>query len=193
MTTAAIAAPAAAHNAPRTSAFGQMSTEKFVGVLIEELRQQDPFNPQDSTALLEQLSSLRNIESQMDLQNQLRTLVLQNQVSAAGGMIGKVIQGRDTNNDPVTGRVSAVRVAEGKAILELDTGRTVPMDNVMKVSDMEQDLVGMAVEAQRGEQTVTGIVRNVHSAGGQAMLELDSGATVTIEQVKRIFDAAGLN
>lgn len=193
MTIAAIAAPAAAHNAPRTSGFGQMSTEKFVGVLIEELRQQDPFNPQDSTALLEQLSSLRNIESQMDLQDQLRTLVLQNQVSAAGGMIGKVIQGRDTNNDPVTGRVSAVRVAEGKAILELESGRNVPMDNVSKVSDMEQDLIGMAVEAQRGDQTVTGIVRNVHNAGGQAMLELDSGATVTIEQVKRIFDAAGLN
>lgn len=167
--------------------FGQLSTEQFIGVLIEELRQQDPFDPQDSQALLEQLSSLRNIESQMELQDQLQSLVLQNQVSAAGGMIGKVVQGRDSNNDSVSGRVESVRVEKGKPILELENGKSVPMNNITKVSDLGEDLVGMGVEARRGEESVSGIVTSVHKAGSQSMLELDSGATVTLDQVTRVF------
>lgn len=167
--------------------FGQLSTEEFIGVLIEELRQQDPFDPQDSQALLEQLSSLRNIESQMELQDQLESLVLQNQVSAAGGMIGKVVQGRDSNNDSVSGRVESVRVEKGKPILELESGKSVAMDNITKVSDLGEDLVGMGVEARRGEESVSGIVTSVHKAGGQSMLELDSGSTVTLDQVTRVF------
>ncbi len=122
-----------ATGAPSSNRFAEMKSEDFIRVLVEELSNQDPFSPQDSGALLEQLSSLRNIESQMSLQGKLETLVLQNEVSAASGMIGQMVSGLDENNNPVVGLVTSVRVQAGKAVLELDTGHALPMDHVTRI------------------------------------------------------------
>lgn len=114
-------------------AYADLSSGDFIKIMLEELSNQDPFEPQDSAALLEQLSSLRNIESQMSLQTSLEDLVLQNQVAVAGGLIGKVIQGVDANNESAQGQVRSVRVADGQAMLELDTGQQVAMSSVTAI------------------------------------------------------------
>jgi len=122
----------------RAGGFSDLSSDEFIKVMLTELSNQDPFEPQDSGALLEQLSSLRNIESQLSLQEQLEDLVLQNQVSAAGGLIGKVVSGLDNNNTQASGLVTSVRVQDGKAILELDSGRSLPMDRVVEISELAE-------------------------------------------------------
>lgn len=116
-----------------TGAFGSLKSDDFIKVMLSELQHQDPLNPQDSSKLLEQLSSLRNIESQLDLQSKLSSLVLQNEVASAGNMIGKLVSGLDSSNEAIQGVVTAVRVSDGKAILELDSGKTLGMDRVTRV------------------------------------------------------------
>jgi flagellar basal-body rod modification protein FlgD len=127
---------AASAGAEGAGGFGALSSGDFINVLLSELSNQDPFDPQDSAALLEQLSSLRNIESQLALQDQLEDLVLQNQVAAAGGLIGKVVAGLDSTNREAQGLVTSVRVQNGKAILELDSGRALAMDRVTEISEL---------------------------------------------------------
>lgn len=121
--------PAAANNR-----FADLSSDEFIHVMLSELKNQDPFKPQDSSALLEQLSSLRNIESQMTLQETLKELVFQNQIVGAGNMIGKLVEGLDGNNDRITGLVTSVRVANGEVILELDSGQQLDMNRVSTIS-----------------------------------------------------------
>lgn len=118
--------------------FGSISSGDFIRLIITELTNQDPFAPQDSAALLEQISSLRNIESQLSLQQQIESLVLQNQVTAAAGLIGRLVSGLDQNNTHVNGLVTSVRVQGGKAILELDSGAALPIDRVSQISNLEQ-------------------------------------------------------
>ncbi|MEX2672953.1 MAG: flagellar hook capping FlgD N-terminal domain-containing protein [Phycisphaeraceae bacterium] len=114
--------------------FAELSSEEFMKILVTELTTQDPMEPNDSAQILEQLSSLRNIESQMDLQDQLQNLVLQNQVSQASGLIGNMVRGLNEQNDRVEGVVTSVRVSEGNAMLELDTGQRLPMSRVEMIS-----------------------------------------------------------
>lgn len=116
-----------------SGAFGKMSSDDFIKVMMSELKNQDPMNPQDSSKLLEQLSNLRNIESQLSFQQSIGSLVLQNQISAAGGMMGKYVTGLTDDNNRVEGLVSSVRVADNKVYLELDTGHSVSMDKISKV------------------------------------------------------------
>jgi flagellar basal-body rod modification protein FlgD len=123
--------------AGQSSAFADISSDEFVKIMISELSNQDPLKPQDSAALLDQLSNLRNIESQLNLQDSLESLVLQNQIASAGGMIGKAVDGLDANNNKVNGLVKSVRVEADKVILELDTGKSLPMDRVMQISQLE--------------------------------------------------------
>lgn len=114
--------------------FGEMTSEQFVKILVTELTNQDPFKPNDSAQVLEQLSSLRSIESDMNLQDQLTNLVTQNQIAQASGLIGRQVQGLDAANNRIAGTVTSVRVSDGVAILELDTGRRLELGRVEQIT-----------------------------------------------------------
>ena len=119
----------------RTNAFSEMSTEDFIRIMFTELTNQDPFQPNDSAALLDQLNSIRSIESDMKITEQLQTLVTENQLASASNMIGKFIAGRTEDFTTVTGFVVSV-IRQGDTInLELDTGWWVPIENVETVLD----------------------------------------------------------
>ena len=136
MSAGAITGASSVGTTEQASGFAALGSDEFIKIMLSELTQQSPFDPQDSSALLEQLSSLRNIESQISLQEQLEDLVLQNQISAAGGLIGKVVTGLDSQNNQVQGLVTSVRVQDGKAILELDSGKTLSMSRVTEISEL---------------------------------------------------------
>jgi flagellar basal-body rod modification protein FlgD len=117
------------------NAYADLSSDEFLKIMLTELSNQDPFEPNDSQAILDQLSSLRSIESDLNLQEQLESLVLQNAIGQAGALIGKQVEGLSRDNETVTGIVTAVRVVDGKAQLELDNGVTLPIDRVATVTD----------------------------------------------------------
>lgn len=115
--------------------FAEVSSEEWLGIILEELSNQDPFEPNDTSATLEQLNSLRSIESDLSLQEQLESLVLQNSIGQAGSLIGKEVEGLGTNGLNVTGIVASVRVVEGKSQLQLQNGSTVTFGNVTNVAN----------------------------------------------------------
>lgn len=115
------------------SQFSKLTSEDFVRIIFTELSHQDPFQPNDSQALLNQLDSIRSIESDIKLTDQLQSLVSQNQLSAASGMIGKFIGGLTADNQRVAGFVLSV-IRQGNDVnLELDNGWIVPMEGVEQV------------------------------------------------------------
>ncbi len=115
--------------------FDELDSNEFLEIILTELSNQDPLAPNDTQALLEQLSSLRNIESQISLEESLEELVLQNTLSQAGSLIGKLVEGVDDNSEKVTGQVTSVRVNDGEATLQLDTGRQLKLDTVTLIAD----------------------------------------------------------
>lgn len=116
-------------------AFAALSSEQFVKIMFTELSNQDPLKPQDSSALLQQMSSLRSIESDMQLQRKLDSLVSQNQFSSAGVLIGTYISGLTENNMRVEGLVLSIsRTADGP-VLNLASGWRVPFRNIDEIID----------------------------------------------------------
>lgn len=117
----------------KTDAFSALDSEQFVKIIFTELSNQDPLQPSDSKALLDQLSSLRSIQSNIDLQSKLNNLVAQNELSAASGLIGKQVSGLDDQSTRVQGVVRSVsRTADG-AVLNLVGGQRVPMSSMDQV------------------------------------------------------------
>ncbi|MEL7086993.1 MAG: flagellar hook capping FlgD N-terminal domain-containing protein, partial [Planctomycetota bacterium] len=119
-----------------TNPFAEVTSEEWLGIILEELSNQDPFEPNDTSATLEQLNSLRSIESDITLQDQLESLVLQNSIGQAGSLIGRQVDGLSTTGFNVTGVVESVRVIEGKSQLQLENGSSVDFSNVTNVSSM---------------------------------------------------------
>ena len=117
------------------SGFGDMKSEDFVRIIFTELQNQDPFDPNDSAALLDQLNSIRSIESDMKLTSQLESIVFQNQLSSASNMIGRFVSGLADGGLRVEGQVISV-VRQGDRIgLELDTGWVLDLENVELIVD----------------------------------------------------------
>jgi flagellar basal-body rod modification protein FlgD len=125
-------------SAASVNRFSEMSSEDFIKIIFTELTNQDPFQPNDSNALLQQLNSIRSIESDMAMTDKLDALVRDNQLAGASNMIGKYVSGLSDANDPVSGIVVAV-VREGDAIkVELDSGYRVPVGSIKEVIDIGQ-------------------------------------------------------
>lgn len=115
--------------------FSALSSEEFMKIIFTELQNQDPMKPNDSSALLDQMSSLRSIQSDMDLSRQLQTLVTQNQLASAGNLIGEFVTGLTFGNQRASGWVVSIsRTADGP-ILNLDNGYRLPFDNVDEIVD----------------------------------------------------------
>ena len=194
--------------------FAELSTEKFIKVMITEMANQDPFDPQDSSALLEQLSSIRNIESQLVLQEKLDSLVLQNQLATAGTLIGQTVSGLDALNQVVTGMVTSMRIVDGKAVLGLNTGASLAFDRVTsqtnnssapqnqimiaanligrKVTGLETMEAGKAAgELPQAPHEITGIVAALNVVDGRVVLELDAGRTLELDHVRHVSSASG--
>lgn len=180
---------------PSNNAFGELSSEEFVNILVTELTQQDPFEPNDSAAILEQLSSLRNIESQVSLQEQLQTMVDQNAISSASGMIGQIVKGLDANNQPIEGIVESVVIENGNPVLKLNNGTRIDASRITDVGDLgdldtqvvqqllrnliilnSSALVGKTVSGFNEANTlVEGVVTSVVNENDDLILELDTG------------------
>jgi len=137
MSTSAINSLSNAANTTSTTNNGlsAMTSDQFIKVMMAELSQQDPLQPSDTGKLMDQVSSLRNIQSQIDLQASLKSLTLQQQISSAGNLIGKMIAGRDENNQTITGQVTSVLVQNGKAVLQLDSGKSLTVDRVTQIAN----------------------------------------------------------
>lgn len=131
---AASADPVGASASSR-SRFSEMSSEDFIRVMFTELSNQDPFQPNDSAALLQQLSSIRSIESDAQLTKQLKAIVSQNQLAGAGSLIGKAVQGLTPDANRVAGQVVSVARQGDEVSLLLDSGWVVPMNNLEAIVD----------------------------------------------------------
>jgi flagellar basal-body rod modification protein FlgD len=118
---------------PGDNRFSEMSSEDFIQIIFTELSNQDPFQPNDSGALLEQLNSIRSIESDLTMMDQLQTLVVENQLASAANLIGKAVSGLTADALPVEGTVASVVRENNSVLLELDTGHRVPMESVTQI------------------------------------------------------------
>ena len=110
--------------------FSSLSSEDFIRIMFTELANQDPFQPSDSSALLDQMNSIRSIESNIQLMDRLDTLVFENKLSSAASLIGKTIQGINEQGFRVEGRVDTVLRQGDDVSVQLDTGWVVHVDNI---------------------------------------------------------------
>ena len=119
--------------------FSDMSSEDFVRIIFTELANQDPLAPNDSNALLQQLNSIRSIESDIQLIEQLKSLVTESQLAGASNLIGKFVTGLTDLSDRVSGYVRSISREGDSVVLQLDNGFFVPFDSLDTIQETDPD------------------------------------------------------
>jgi flagellar basal-body rod modification protein FlgD len=111
-----------------------LKTEDFIKMMITQLQNQDPLEPAKNQELLAQMSQIGQLQSSTQLTVSLKGLVLQNNLGAAGNLIGKAVRGQDDRGEPLGGVVNSVRVESDKVFLELDNGKSLELTRVTSIA-----------------------------------------------------------
>ena len=117
----------------RTGRF-ELKSEDFIKMMITQLQNQDPMEPAKNEELLAQMSQIGQLQSTTQLQESLKGLVIQNQIGAAGNLIGKSVEGMDERNETVKGVVNSVHVESEQVFLELDNGKRLALGRVTGIA-----------------------------------------------------------
>lgn len=209
---AAIGGAASVINQPNTTeganGFADLSSGEFLQIILSELSNQDPLAPNDTAAILEQLSSIRNIEAQTQLDDKLNDLVTQNSISTSANMIGKFVEGLDANNNTTEGIVESLSIRDGEPILNLAGSGELAAERVTQVEDLGdldtqvvqqllanlqvldsgtligRDVSGQVASVDGGTRAVSGRVTGVTVSDGQIQLELDTNETLPLGGVR---------
>lgn len=128
---AAAVAPAPAPTAAASRS--TLSQEDFFQIMISELVNQDPLEPMDNGQMLDQLTQLQNLEATSKLTEGIEALLLGQQISSAGVLIGQQVTGVNNDGDIVDGLVSKVTVLNDEVSVQVD-GHQIPLRLVREVS-----------------------------------------------------------
>lgn len=137
----ALSGSAASTVSPTASGLSALTSADFSKIIFTELGKQDPLQPSDTKALLEQISTLRSIQSNMDLTANLQKLVSQGEFSSAATLIGKAVSGVTNGSGSQTrasGIVQAVVRTKDGTFVQLGDGQRIGISNLDQIVDAAQ-------------------------------------------------------
>jgi len=130
-----------AANSLQGNGLNDIDLNEFLNLMITELQNQDPLNPTDNAALLQQIGELRGISSNDQLVSTLKSFSNTQELTTASSLIGKTVKGLDTKANEVNGEVTSVSVKidekdRNKRQVQVHVGeQIVDIKNVREIDD----------------------------------------------------------
>ena len=197
METAAITSMTTQGAANVTGAADALTGEDFFKLLIAQLSNQDPLEPTSNQELLQQISSIRDIELSTTLTESLKSLTHQQRYASAAGLIGNYVTGRADADDQTALRPEGVVVGvrflpDGRALLQLDSGTELALEQIETVVAPDNAAASLVGKLVTGVDTsdaaqprlIEGIVTGVRDQpDGTVLLELDTGEELELKNV----------
>jgi flagellar basal-body rod modification protein FlgD len=122
----------AASSLTGTTAKNTLSRQDFLNIMISEMSHQDPMNPVDNQQFLNQLAQLESLQATTALSDGIKSLLAVQQIGSASALIGKNVEGKDSDGNAVVGKVEKVVVQSGNASVVVN-GTQLPLGNVSTV------------------------------------------------------------
>ncbi len=110
-----------------------VSEDTFLQLLITELKNQDPLNPQDSSQFVAQLAQFSSLEQMTSMSTEMET-VLEN---SAVSLIGQTVTVADSSvtSGYVTGKVTGIVYYSNGPAVQVN-GTNYPLSDVQNVGDI---------------------------------------------------------
>lgn len=116
-----------------TDAFSALTSGQFLQIIFTELSNQDPLAPSDTQSMLNQLSTLRSIESDTQMVQSLGQMVRQTELAGASQLIGSLVSGITLDNRRVSDLVISVSMTQDGPVLNMFDGSRMFFRNVDEI------------------------------------------------------------
>lgn len=114
------------------SASSALSTDDFFKIMITEMSNQDPLEPLDNQQFLNQLTQMQTLQATTKLSEGIEALLLGQQISSAGALIGREVSGLSADGVELGGVVDRVVIQDQQVLLGIGSG-LVPLSAVKEV------------------------------------------------------------
>jgi flagellar basal-body rod modification protein FlgD len=131
----AIGAPAASQSS--TAGLGSLDSEAFMKLMIAQMKYQNPFQPMDTSAMLQQTASLTTVQTLQQVSSNERLLLGLQQSGMAASFVGRSVTALDAGGKELSGIVKGVRFTADGPILQVGSGASsqdVPIASVTGVT-----------------------------------------------------------
>lgn len=122
-----------ATSASAASSRSSLSQQDFLKIMMAELINQDPLEPLDNNQFLNQLTQMQTLEATTRLSEGISSLLLGQQISSAGVLIGRHVVGTSADGATITGLVERVVVQDGKVRLGIGEN-LLPLESVQEMT-----------------------------------------------------------
>ena len=102
----------------------------FLMLLITELANQDPLNPLDDRAFIEQMAQLNTLSETIELNENIETL----QMLQATALVGREVEAVGPNGEHVQGIVNEVWFIDNEPWLTIDNEAVVSLEYVIRIA-----------------------------------------------------------
>jgi len=125
----------ALENAGTVGPGGRLDKQAFLMLLVAQLKNQDPLNPMQDREFIAQLAQLNALEQLQQLNETIAAMAQHAALGQVANYLGKVVSGLDRSSGGlVTGTVVRATVLDGRALLELDSGQRIDLQDVVSVA-----------------------------------------------------------
>jgi flagellar basal-body rod modification protein FlgD len=115
-----------------TNGLNNVNINQFLQMMIAELQNQDPMNPESNSQIMQELGQMQQITASNNLNTTLSSVALGQAIGNATSLIGKKIDGIDDSGNPANGVVQKVSIVNNTPKLYVGT-QTVSLSNVADV------------------------------------------------------------
>jgi flagellar basal-body rod modification protein FlgD len=102
-------------------------------MLLAELQNQDPTQPVSNSDILNQLSQMESLQSNVQLNTTLTSFANNSQIASGSSFLGKVVTGTDSSKNPVNGVADSVSVQNGTLTIGVGSS-SIPIANITGVA-----------------------------------------------------------
>ncbi len=104
--------------------------DAFLRLLVAQMENQDPLEPQSDTEYIAQLATFSNVEQNILTNERLEQLLSVGAATDAASLIGRTLSGPDGTS----GEVASVRITSSGAFAELADGRTLAIGDGLTIT-----------------------------------------------------------
>ncbi|MCP3977322.1 MAG: hypothetical protein GY720_22765 [bacterium] len=118
-----------------SNGIGQLGSDAFLKLLVAQLKYQNPLQPTDGAAMLQQTAQFTTVETLQSIAAMNQQLMGFQQVTMGLGLVGKHVDAIGLDGNPTQGNVESLRFTVDGPFLVLEDGQEIPMTNVISVTE----------------------------------------------------------
>ena len=110
-----------------------LTQEDFLQLVMAQLTNQDPLNPQSDTQFIAQMAQFSSLEQAKSMQQDISKLQTDNQFMQANSMLGRAVSLQDGQGNLINGTVSAIQIQAGTPQIVVN-GQAYDLSTVLSIA-----------------------------------------------------------